>query len=149
MAFASKGRRRRCRELYPDCWTNTVTEFSGGSIVVWGDMSLTGKTRLDIIGGNLSVVRYWDEIWQPAVIPYVHSLEQNSVLQDDSACLNRTWDVLETTSRISECKGWNILPAMLTSVPLGTCGIRLGVLFVSEWTTLPHWLLTTITSIKS
>lgn len=35
-----------------------VTEFSGGSIMVWGDMSLTGKTRLDIIGGNPSVVRY-------------------------------------------------------------------------------------------
>ena len=53
--------------------------------MVWGGISLTGKTRLVIIGGNLNAERYRDEILQPVAIPYVHSLGPNSILQDDNA----------------------------------------------------------------
>uniref|UniRef100_A0A8C4GFR7 Transposase Tc1-like domain-containing protein n=1 Tax=Dicentrarchus labrax TaxID=13489 RepID=A0A8C4GFR7_DICLA len=38
----------------------------------------------------------------------------------------------ETTSRMWEWRGWNGLPAVLTSIPLNTCGISLGVLFMPE-----------------
>ena len=53
--------------------------------MVWGGISLTGKTRLVIIGGNLNAERYRDEILQPVAIPYLHSLGPNSILQDDNA----------------------------------------------------------------
>ena len=62
-----------------------VTSFGGGSVMVWGGISLTGKTRLVIIGGNLNAERYRDEILQPVAIPYLHSLGPNSILQDDNA----------------------------------------------------------------
>ena len=52
--------------------------------MVWGGISLTGKTRLVIIGGNLNAERYRDEILQPVAIPYLHSLGQNSILKDDN-----------------------------------------------------------------
>ena len=57
--------------------------------MVWGSLSLTGKTRLVIIGGNLNAERYRDEILQPVAIPYLHTLGPNSILQDDNACPHR------------------------------------------------------------
>ena len=51
-----------------------AASLSGGSVMMWGDISLTGKTRLVIIGGNLNAERYPDEILQPVAIPYLHSL---------------------------------------------------------------------------
>ena len=53
--------------------------------MVWGGISLTGKTRLVIIGGNLNAERYRDEILQPVAIPYLHKLGPNSILQNDNA----------------------------------------------------------------
>ena len=40
--------------------------------MVWGDISLTGKTRLVYIGGILDAERYRDEILQPVAILYLH-----------------------------------------------------------------------------
>ncbi|GLD64888.1 caspase-13-like protein [Lates japonicus] len=57
--------------------------------MVWGSISLTGKTRLVNIGGNLNAKRYQDEILQPVAILYLHSLGLNSILQDDKACPHR------------------------------------------------------------
>ena len=75
---------RRRGERYADCCTDRVTSFGGGSVMVWGSISLTGKTRLVIIGGNLNAERYRDEILQPVAIPYLHSLGLKSILQDDN-----------------------------------------------------------------
>uniref|UniRef100_A0A667ZNY4 Transposase Tc1-like domain-containing protein n=1 Tax=Myripristis murdjan TaxID=586833 RepID=A0A667ZNY4_9TELE len=76
---------RRRGERYADCCTDRVTSFGGVSVMVWGGISLTGKTRLVIIGGNLNAETYRDEILQPVAIPYLHSLGPNSVLLDDNA----------------------------------------------------------------
>uniref|UniRef100_A0A3Q4AD89 Tc1-like transposase DDE domain-containing protein n=1 Tax=Mola mola TaxID=94237 RepID=A0A3Q4AD89_MOLML len=56
-----------------------------GIVMVWGGISLTGKTWLVITGGNLNAERYRDEIVQPVAILYFHSLGPNSILQDDKA----------------------------------------------------------------
>ena len=42
---------RRRGERYADCCTDGVTAFGGGSVMVWGGISITGKTRLVIIEG--------------------------------------------------------------------------------------------------
>lgn len=76
---------RRRGERFADCCTDRVTSFGGGSVMVWGGISLTGKTRFVIIGGNLNAERYRDEILQPVAIPYLHSLGPNSILQDDNS----------------------------------------------------------------
>uniref|UniRef100_A0A8C5FEW1 Tc1-like transposase DDE domain-containing protein n=1 Tax=Gadus morhua TaxID=8049 RepID=A0A8C5FEW1_GADMO len=76
---------RRCGERYADCCPDRTTYIGGGSVMVWGGVSLTGKTRLVIIGGNLNAERYGNEILQPVAIPYVHGLGPNSILQDDNA----------------------------------------------------------------
>lgn len=76
---------RRRGERYADCCIDRVTAFGGGSIMVWGGISITGKTRLVPIEGNLTAVRYRDEILQPVAIPYLHNLGPNAILQDDNA----------------------------------------------------------------
>ena len=62
---------RRLGERYADCCTDRIIYFDGGSVMVWGGISLTGKTRLVGIGGNLNAERYRDEILQPVAIPYL------------------------------------------------------------------------------
>ena len=53
--------------------------------MVWGVISLAGKTSLVTIGGNLNAERYQGEILQPVAIPSIHSLGPNSILQEDNA----------------------------------------------------------------
>ena len=43
---------RRRGGRFADCCTGRVTSFGGGSVMVWGSISLTGK-----ITGNLNAVR--------------------------------------------------------------------------------------------
>uniref|UniRef100_A0A3Q4ALE6 Tc1-like transposase DDE domain-containing protein n=1 Tax=Mola mola TaxID=94237 RepID=A0A3Q4ALE6_MOLML len=76
---------RRPGERYADCCTDKVRAFGGGSVMVRDGISLTGKTRLVIIGGHLNAERYQDEILQPVAIPYLYCLGLNSILQDDNA----------------------------------------------------------------
>ena len=75
----------KCGEDAENAVLIAVTSFGGGRVMVWDGISLTGKTRLVIIGGNLSAERYQDEILQPLAIPYLHSLGPNSILQDNNA----------------------------------------------------------------
>uniref|UniRef100_A0A3Q3F6I0 Uncharacterized protein n=1 Tax=Labrus bergylta TaxID=56723 RepID=A0A3Q3F6I0_9LABR len=46
-------------------WIKRYADFGGGRLLVWGGISLTEKKRLFIIGGNLNVDRYQDEILKP------------------------------------------------------------------------------------
>uniref|UniRef100_A0A665XCB4 Uncharacterized protein n=1 Tax=Echeneis naucrates TaxID=173247 RepID=A0A665XCB4_ECHNA len=41
---------------------NKILTSGGGSMIVWSGISLSGKTRLAIFGGNLKAKRYQDEI---------------------------------------------------------------------------------------
>uniref|UniRef100_A0A8P4G922 Uncharacterized protein n=1 Tax=Dicentrarchus labrax TaxID=13489 RepID=A0A8P4G922_DICLA len=70
---------RRRGECYADCCTDRITSFGGGSVMVWGGISLTGKTRLVIIGDNLNAERYREEILQPVAIPYLHKIPRYKV----------------------------------------------------------------------
>uniref|UniRef100_A0A8C4DEX4 Tc1-like transposase DDE domain-containing protein n=1 Tax=Dicentrarchus labrax TaxID=13489 RepID=A0A8C4DEX4_DICLA len=123
---------RRCGERYADCCTNRITSFGGGSVMVWGGISLTGKTRLVITGGNLNAERYGDEILQPVAIPYLHSLGPNSILQDDNVRPHRTGFIRDYLQYVGvERMEWPASSPDLNP-DLNTCGISLGVLFVPE-----------------
>lgn len=80
------------------------------------------------------------EILQPAAIPYLHSLGVKSILQDNSTRPHRGGFINDYLENLVEWSGWNGLPAVLTSTPLNTCGIRLVLLFIPEWPTQPYWL---------
>ena len=59
--------------------------YVGGSVMVWGGISLNGRTELVIIDGNLTSQRYVDEILIPHVIPYLGAIGNNAIFQDDNA----------------------------------------------------------------
>ena len=111
---------RRRRERFADCCTDRVTCFSGGSVMGWGFSSLTGRTRLLMIGGNLNAERYWDEILQPVAVPYLNSLRPNS-----------DYNALPTERGYQRLppefgSGEDGMAAVLTSTPSNSCGISLG-----------------------
>ena len=118
---------RRAGERFADCCTDRVTSFNGGSVMVWGGISLRGKTNLVIIEGNLNALRYRDEILDPVAIPYLRNLGPNAILQDDSARPHRARIITEYLQNLGvERMEW---PA---STQLNTCGISLVGLCMLE-----------------
>lgn len=64
--------------------------YGGGSIMVWGGISLRGKTDLHIIeNGTLTGLRYRDEILDVYVRPYAGAIGPDFILMDDNARAHR------------------------------------------------------------
>ncbi len=59
--------------------------FYSGSVMVWGGMTAAGKTQLVIVVGNLNSRRYIDEIVRPVVVPFMRTMAQGALFQDDNA----------------------------------------------------------------
>ena len=76
---------RRTGERFAQNCVQPVVQYRGGSVMVWGGISETGKTDLVHIQGNLNGQRYRDEVVQPHVLPYAQRIGQGFVLQDDNA----------------------------------------------------------------
>ena len=77
---------RRRGERFADCCVDRVTPFGGGSVMVWGGgISITGKTPLIIVDGNMNAIKYRDEILTPVVFPYLRTLGAGAIMQDDNA----------------------------------------------------------------
>ncbi|GLD67633.1 caspase-13-like protein [Lates japonicus] len=83
--FRQLDHRSKCGEDVESAMLIAALIVGGGSVMVWGGISHTGKTRLVIIGDSLNAERYRDEILQPVAIPYLHRLGTNPILQDDNA----------------------------------------------------------------
>ncbi|KAL6479536.1 hypothetical protein MHYP_G00129690 [Metynnis hypsauchen] len=71
---------RRCRERYANCCTDRVISFGGGSVMVWGGISLTGKTRVTntttLADLRQLLVEGWDAIPQQCVTRLVTSMRK-------------------------------------------------------------------------
>ncbi len=76
---------RRVGERFNDACVVERRAFGGGSVMVWGGITSTGRTPLVVIDGNLNAVRYRDEIIQPHVIPFVQGQQRHITLQQDNA----------------------------------------------------------------
>ena len=60
----------RLGERYSDACVREVDRFGGGgSVMVWGGISHGMKTPLVVIQGNLTAVRYRDQVLMPHVLP--------------------------------------------------------------------------------
>ncbi|KAI4872222.1 hypothetical protein NFI96_000670 [Prochilodus magdalenae] len=60
--------------------------FGSGSVMVWGGISLEGRTALHVLArGSLTAIRYRDEILRPLVRPYAGAVGLGSLLMQDTA----------------------------------------------------------------
>jgi len=151
---------RRHEEHNADCCTNRVTAFGGGSVMVWGAISITGKTRLVIIKGHLNAVRYRDEILQPVAIAYLHNRGPNSIPQDDNARPHRARVITDYLQNVGvERMEWPAKSPVRNPIEhlwdqLGRV-VRVGVtntttladlrrLLVEEWNAIPQQRVTSL-----
>ncbi|GFV47582.1 transposable element Tcb2 transposase [Trichonephila clavipes] len=64
--------------------------FGGGGVLVYGGISIDGRTDLYIIrDGPLTARRYRDEILRPIVVPYAAAIGDDFILMDDNSRLHR------------------------------------------------------------
>ncbi|KAL7863205.1 hypothetical protein SRHO_G00121890 [Serrasalmus rhombeus] len=60
--------------------------FGSGSVMVWGGISLEGRTALHVLArGSLPAIRYRDEILRPLVRPYAGAVGPGFLLMQDNA----------------------------------------------------------------
>ena len=82
--FCPDGRRREFRrreERFADAGVLDRDRFGGGSVMVWGGISHRLKSPLIVIAGNLTGVRYRDEILRPVAVPFVQ--HHHPIFQQD------------------------------------------------------------------
>uniref|UniRef100_A0A8C7R382 Transposase Tc1-like domain-containing protein n=1 Tax=Oncorhynchus mykiss TaxID=8022 RepID=A0A8C7R382_ONCMY len=77
---------RRCGERSAACNILQHDRFGGGSVMVWGGISLGGHTALHVLArGSLTAIRYRDEILRPLVGPYAGAVGPGFLLMQDNA----------------------------------------------------------------
>ncbi|KAI3355865.1 hypothetical protein L3Q82_004417 [Scortum barcoo] len=77
--------RRRGDNLLPET-SSSMTWFGSGSVMVWGGISLGGRTALHVLArGSLTAIRYQDEILRPLVRPYAGAVGPGFLLMQDNA----------------------------------------------------------------
>ena len=84
--YRADGRRRVYRrrgERFADACVVEQDRFGGGSVMVWGGIAHGIKSQLIIVAGNMTAVRYRDEILRPVAVPLVQ--QRNLILQQDNA----------------------------------------------------------------
>ena len=62
---------RRREERFADACVVERDRFGGGSVIVWGGIAHGIKSQLIIVAGNMTAVRYRDEILRPVAVPLV------------------------------------------------------------------------------
>ena len=77
---------RSTGECYHACNIVQHNRFGGGSVVVWGGISLEGRTDMHVLNrGNLTGARYRDEILRPIVRPYADAVGPGFLLVHNNA----------------------------------------------------------------
>ncbi|KAJ8349712.1 hypothetical protein SKAU_G00248420 [Synaphobranchus kaupii] len=77
---------RRHGERYAACNIIQHDRFGCGSVMVWGGISLEGRTNIHVLAnGTLTAVRYRDEIHRPTVRPYAGAVGPGFLLVQDNA----------------------------------------------------------------
>ncbi|KAK7091420.1 hypothetical protein V1264_009103 [Littorina saxatilis] len=81
---------RRREERFAEGAVLEQQRFGGGSVMVWGGISTRLRTPLYHVVGNLTGVRYQNEILQPLVVPALQAIGPRAILQDDNAPPHRS-----------------------------------------------------------
>ena len=59
--------------------------YGGGSVMIWGGITAQHRTNVIIVEGNLTGVRYHDEIMEPVVVPFLRQHGPHLTFQQDNA----------------------------------------------------------------
>jgi len=76
---------RRVGERFTDATVRQHDRYGGGSVMMWGGISFNHRTPLHHVPGNLTGLRYRDEILNPVALPTLQAIGNGAVLQDDNA----------------------------------------------------------------
>lgn len=76
---------RRPGERFVDATVRQGDRYGGGSVMMWGGISAYHRTPLHLIQGNLTGLRYRDEVLTHVALPTLHAIGHGAVLQDDNA----------------------------------------------------------------
>lgn len=74
---------RRRNERYARQCVREVDRHGGGGVMMWGGISMNGRTQLVHVQGNLNAVRYRDEILNRHVVPTIDA--GRDIFQHDNA----------------------------------------------------------------
>lgn len=77
---------RRRGERFARCCIKERDWFGGGSIMVWGGISLHSKTAIVIFNGRVNANRYQEEVLRPVLIPFVNAHRGMMLAQDNAPC---------------------------------------------------------------
>ncbi|GFU50285.1 transposable element Tcb2 transposase [Trichonephila clavipes] len=78
-------RHRRDRRENNPAFVHESVRLEGGGVLVYGGISIDGRTDLYIIrDGPLTARRYRDEILRPIVVPYAAAIGDDFILMDDN-----------------------------------------------------------------
>ncbi|GFW97508.1 transposable element Tcb2 transposase [Trichonephila clavipes] len=87
--YARRPKRDRGSRNNP-AFVHKSDRFGGGGVLVYGGISIDGRTDLYIIrDGPLTARRYRDEILRPIVVPYAAAIGDDFILMDDNFRLHR------------------------------------------------------------
>ncbi|GFU29211.1 mariner Mos1 transposase [Trichonephila clavipes] len=87
--LTSRHRRDRRNRDNP-VFVHESVRFGGGVVLVYGGLSIDGRTDLYIIrDGPLTARRYRDEIIRPIVVPYAAAIGDDFILMDDNCRSHR------------------------------------------------------------
>uniref|UniRef100_A0A8C7SD56 Tc1-like transposase DDE domain-containing protein n=1 Tax=Oncorhynchus mykiss TaxID=8022 RepID=A0A8C7SD56_ONCMY len=76
---------RRRGECSAACNILKHDRFGGGSVMVWGGISLGGRTAIHVLArGSLTAIRYRDELLRPLVRPYAVAVGPRFLLMQDN-----------------------------------------------------------------
>ncbi|GFX58502.1 transposable element Tcb2 transposase [Trichonephila clavipes] len=82
---------RDCGSRNKPAFVYESVRFGGGGVLVYGGISIDGRTDLYIIRyGPLTARRYRDEILRPIVVPYAAVIGDDFILMDDSSRPHRS-----------------------------------------------------------
>lgn len=95
---------RRRNERFANNCVAQVDRFGGGSVMMWGAISYTGRSELVLVQRNLTAVRYRDEILRPHMLPLMD--RQRELFQHDNARPHAA----RLTAQYLEDENINVLP---------------------------------------
>ena len=87
--YENDGRMRVFRvrnERFRDNCVIETNRFGGGSVMIWGGISLNTKSNCVVIYGNLNAIRYQQEILIPECIPHIRATRGMRLMQDGAPC---------------------------------------------------------------
>ena len=64
-------------------------DFMTDSVVVYGDITMTGRTALHIVQGRVKGQHYRDNVLTPFVIPFARRVGRSFVFEDDNVSAHR------------------------------------------------------------